>query len=100
MTETSSTQVQPTNSPTAKVMAATTGSAAGSAVATIIVYVLNTYLLSGRPLPNEVQSAVSLLVAAGVAFIFGYYKSPSPNEATTIGGNGKPITGRVVAKAA
>jgi hypothetical protein len=98
MTDTSSTQVQPTNSPTAKVMAATTGSAAGTAAATIIVYVLNTYLLAGRPLPNEVQSSITLLVAAGVSFLFGYYKSPSPSETTTVGGNGKPVTGRIVAK--
>lgn len=63
--------------PTRKVVASSGGAAAGSAVADILIYVLEK--LTG-PLPENIESAVSLLVILTAGFAAGYFVPPSLDE--------------------
>jgi hypothetical protein len=72
-------------SPTApvetKVKAASIGAGAGVAVAALVNWMLDTYLITPHvtgDLPAPVSVAVPLLVAAGLAWLAGYRAEHSP----------------------
>ena len=65
----------PTPKPQPKVVAATAGAGIGAALSTVGIYAFET--LSSVDLPAAVESAVVVLVTAGVAFLAGYIKRPS-----------------------
>jgi len=67
---------EPTAAPQPKVIAATAGAGVGAAITTVGVYVFET--ATGIDLPSLVEGAVLVLVSAGVAFLAGYIKRPSP----------------------
>lgn len=67
---------EPTAAPQPKVIAATAGAGVGAALTTVGVYVFET--VSGVDLPSVVEGALLVLVSAGVAFLAGYIKRPSP----------------------
>ena len=57
----------------AKVMAATGGSALGSAIATILNWYLDSHHILGQnPIPPPVQGAIALVIASLVAFVGGW----------------------------
>jgi len=57
----------------AKVMAATGGSALGSAIATILNWYLDSHhILGPDPIPPPVQGAIGLVIASLVAFASGW----------------------------
>lgn len=66
---------QPTNTPQPKVLAATAGAGVGAAVSTIAIYLIET--LGRIDLPDVVEGAIGVLLAAGVGFLAGYIKRPS-----------------------
>jgi ABC-type enterobactin transport system permease subunit len=51
------------------------GSALGAATATIVLYVLNTHVLTA-PVPAEVGGALTTVVT----FMVGYYLPPAPRD--------------------
>jgi hypothetical protein len=65
---------QPTLMPTNKVIA---GAVAGALV-TIIVYVLNTYVLTTNKLPADISSALTTVVSA----ILAWFTNPSLDQTT------------------
>lgn len=66
----------PTPAPQPKVIAATVGAGVGTAAGTVVNYLIETI---GRvDLPDVVEGAILVLVSAGVAFLAGYIKRPSP----------------------
>lgn len=67
---------QPTAAPQPKVVAATVGAGVGTAVGTVVNYLIE--LLSGVDLPDVVEGAILVLAAAGISFLAGYVKRPSP----------------------
>lgn len=71
----------PTNVPTTKVLAATSGSAVGSAVSMMLLWVLQSFKIS---LPAEVGDALSVLITSGIAFLSGYVMPPAAGEAKTV----------------
>ncbi len=58
--------------PAQKVVAATLG----AAVATIVIWILNSYVLKS-PLPEAVAGAVTVIVTTLVTFLAGYFTSPA-----------------------
>lgn len=62
------------NSPARKVLSGS----AGGAIATLIIYCLDTYVLA-EPLPTAVAAAVTTLVV----FTFGYIMPPSDQDTIT-----------------
>jgi multisubunit Na+/H+ antiporter MnhB subunit len=68
---------QKTNVPTNKTLAATGGSVVGSAIATIVLYMVEQHW--GK-LPEAVSGAVTVLVTAIVTFIAGYFTPHGANE--------------------
>jgi hypothetical protein len=79
-----------TNVPTDKTLAATGGSALGSALAIIIVYVIEQH--SGK-LPMAVASAVTTVISATVAFIAGCATPQGANEVIMQRANGNLVSG-------
>ncbi len=65
----------PTNAPQPKVLAATAGAGVGAAISTIAIYLIET--LGRIDLPDVVEGAIGVLLAAGVGFLAGYIKRPS-----------------------
>lgn len=65
----------PTNTPQPKVLAATAGAGIGAAISTIAIYLIET--LGTVDLPDVVEGAIGVLLAAGVGFLAGYIKRPS-----------------------
>lgn len=64
-----------------KVKAATAGAGAGVAVAELLTWLLDTYVVTPHvtgDLPAPVTVAVPLLVAAGLAWVAGYQARHSP----------------------
>lgn len=71
---TTDTNGQPTAAPVPKVIAATVGAGVGAATSTLLVYIIES---AGRiDLPDTVEGAIAVLIAAGVAFAAGYIKRP------------------------
>lgn len=58
--------------PNAKVVSATVGAGVGSALATIIVWVVN--VSTGVDVPEAVELASGVVLTAGLAFVGGYWK--------------------------
>ena len=88
MPEPATPNAQPTNAPTNKTLAATGGSAVGSAIATIALYLYDPQ----SQLPATVQVAATTLVTAIVTFIAGYFTPPGASEGVV-----RTATGRVAA---
>lgn len=65
----------PTSTPQPKVLAATAGAGVGAAISTISIYLIET--LGRIDLPDVVEGAIGVLLAAGVGFLAGYIKRPS-----------------------
>lgn len=65
----------PTSEPQPKVLAATAGAGIGAAVSTITIYLIES--LGRIDLPDVVEGAIAVLLAAGVGFLAGYVKRPS-----------------------
>lgn len=63
---------RPSNVPTPKVVAATVGAGVGSALATILVWVLN--VATGVDVPEAVELASGVVLTAGLAFVGGFWK--------------------------
>ena len=82
---------EPTNVPSQKTLAATGGSAVGSALATILLY----WLDPSSQLPPEVRTAVTVLISAAFTFLAGYITPPSSKEAVVKSASGKVMLGRV-----
>lgn len=62
----------------AKVKAATGGSAAGVALAGLILFVLDTYVFTDQPIPDAVSFAVVTLLPIGLTFAGGYLARHTP----------------------
>lgn len=60
------------NRPTPKVWSATVGAGVGSALATIIVWVVN--VATGVDVPETVELASGVVLTAGLAFVGGHWK--------------------------
>lgn len=58
--------------PQPKVVAATVGAGVGSAIATIVVWVVS--VTTGLEVPEAVELAGGVVLTAGLAFIGGYFK--------------------------
>lgn len=58
--------------PKPKVYAATAGAGVGSALGTIIVWVINAS--TGVEIPDGVELAIGVVLTAGLAFVGGYFK--------------------------
>ena len=71
----------PTSVPKSKVLAATSGSAVGSAVAMMLLWVLQSFKIT---LPAEMSDALSVLITSGVAFVSGYFMPPAASEANVV----------------
>jgi hypothetical protein len=65
----------PTNTPQPKVVAATVGAGVGAAAGTVVNYLIET--IANVDLPDTVEGAIAVLIAAGVAFVAGYVKRPT-----------------------
>jgi hypothetical protein len=77
-----------------KVWAATGGSAIGGAVATLVVWYLDTNrILSADALPTTVTSAISTLISTLAAFGSGYYVRPGANVVAVLDASGRPASG-------
>lgn len=63
---------QNSNKPEPKVIAAGIGAGVGTALGDIIVYAIES--LARIDIPGNVEVAIGIVVAAGVAFVSGYYK--------------------------
>src|SRR4051794_26670979 len=86
-------QAQITSQPTNKVLGAAGGSAVGTAIASLIVWGLDNYhLLSAQPLPDKVQTSITVIVTAVITFAGGYYVRPNPTQTTLKGSDGKNYT--------
>jgi len=81
------------NLPTAKVKAATAGSAAGGALGTVICWVLTT---AGFAPPVGVEAAIAILCSASLAGAAGYFKRPDAYMRVIDDGQGRPRTGHRV----
>jgi hypothetical protein len=72
--------------PTNKVVAATSGSAVGAAISTVVSWVIGQYGPTGMTV--EVNRALTCLIVAGItaafAFAFGYFTRPSPHQKIVI----------------
>lgn len=66
-----------TKKPARKVTFAALGGGIGAAAATIITFLIE---LGGTEIPNEVETAIALLLSAILAFVFGYQIPPSPED--------------------
>ena len=76
-----------------KVWAATGGSAIGGAVATLVVWYLDTNrILTLDALPTTVTSAISTLISTLAAFGSGYYVRPGANEVAVLDTSGRPVS--------
>jgi hypothetical protein len=61
--------------PQPKVIGATVGAGVGAAAGTVAVYLIES--LSRIDLPDSVEGAILVLVAAGLTFAGGYFTRPS-----------------------
>jgi hypothetical protein len=68
-----------TSFPTNKTFAATGGSVVGSAIATIVLYVLQSYMTT--PLPQTVEGAITIVVTALFTFAAGWFTPHGAKEA-------------------
>jgi hypothetical protein len=76
-----------------KVWAATGGSAIGRAVATLVVWYLDSnHILSPDALPTTVTSAISTLISTLAAIGSGYYVRPGREEVAVMDGSGRPVS--------
>jgi hypothetical protein len=85
--------VTESNSPTAKVKAATAGSAAGGALGVVICWVLTT---AGFAPPVGVEGAIAILCSASLAGLAGWFKRPDACTRVIADANGRPRTGHHV----
>ena len=92
----------PSNTPTAKVMAASGGSAVGGALGTIITWIIvSNNLIGPPPIPEDVHTAITAVITAGcgalVALLSGYFTRPQPNMAVIYDQKRRPRIARHVA---
>jgi hypothetical protein len=85
-------RVVKSNQPTAKVAAATVGSAAGGALATVICSVLVT---SGHTPPTGLEGAIATLCSAALAGFVGWLKRPDAHMRIISDKKGRPRIGHV-----
>jgi len=88
--------VKKCNRPTAKVKAATAGSATGSAFGVVICWVLTT---AGFAPPTGVEGAIAVLCSTLFAGLAGYYKRPNAGTRVIEDDQGLPRTGRQIRNA-
>jgi high-affinity Fe2+/Pb2+ permease len=81
------------NRPTAKVKAATVGSAAGSALGVVICWVLTT---AGFAPPTGVEGAIAILCSTSLAGLAGWFKRPNADTRVIDDGQGRPCTGHQI----
>jgi hypothetical protein len=86
--------LQPTNSPKNKVIAATGGAAIGSAVAVILTWIVTAaFTKVGISLPENVSNAFSVIFTTITTFLAGYYTPAGANEGVvTVNGQVKSAT--------
>jgi hypothetical protein len=80
----------PTNVPTNKVLAATAGSGAGTAIGTIVCWLLRQNHVD---LPPPVETAIATLFTASLTFAAAWLTPPGDTESITPGPVG-PVSGR------
>jgi hypothetical protein len=85
--------VKKCNRPTAKVKAATAGSAAGGALAVVICWVMTT---AGFAPPTGVEAAIAMLCSASLAGAAGWFKRPDACTRVIPDARGRPRTGHQV----
>lgn len=86
--------VQPTNAPTSKVMAATSGSAVAAAIAVLINHLIT---VAGAAPSPEVQAAVATLITAALTFWAGWAVPHSPGERVVLMDDGSVRSAGLVA---
>jgi hypothetical protein len=85
--------IEESNSPTAKVKAATAGSAAGGALGVVVCWVLTT---AGFVPPTGVEAAIAVLCSASLAGVAGWLKRPDSRMRVIDDAHGRPRTGHHV----
>lgn len=83
---------QATNTPTNKTLAATGGSVVGSAISTIVIYLIER---KWGKLPEPVSGAIGILITAVVTFVAGYFTPHGANEAIIKNAAGQLVSARV-----
>jgi hypothetical protein len=85
--------VEPTRAPQKKVIAATGGAALGSAIAVILMWIIDSLFKQlGISMPDEVRTALTTVFTTISTFAGGYYTPPGSDEVVTTL-NGKLVSG-------
>ena len=84
MTNPTNVKARPTSMPTNKIFAATGGSGAGAALATIVLYFVDPQ----SKMPQTVTGAIAALITLVATFVAGYFMPPGEREdVITTGGH-------------
>lgn len=85
---------RPTLQPSSKVTAATSGSAVGTALAQIALWMLTTY---GKvQIPEDIRTCALIVTTAGLTYLAGWLARPSVNDIVATDHKGRLISARAV----